>query len=877
MKRFLLVITTFFLFSAPSYAAHIKGGFFNYQYLGPGAPGNARYKITLTVYMLCTAGGLQISDPINFSIFNPATNQLVLNPSVPKIAEYLLNKVYDEPCISGNQIACYYKIVIYELSSIELPITPEGYIIAYQRCCRIPGIQNISGSGSVGSTFTTKIPGSASFPGAEVNSSPAFLINDTAVVCKNSYFQYSFQASDADGDSLSYSFCDAFLGGDAGANAAPNPAANPPYIPVPYQSPYTGTQPMGSSVFINPTTGVISGIAPNVQGEFVICVCVNEYRSGVLISTTRKELHIQVADCEPLKAQLDPTLTTCDGFLVNFSNNVSNPPGTVFLWTFGDPASGPLDTSNLEITSHDYTNTGAGTYTVKLKVTLSGGACVDSTSMQVNVFPGFFPGFKVTGGCYQNPFQFTDTTRTNYGIVNTWRWDFGDASTLADTSHLQNPQWTYSSPGPKTVTLIVSNSKGCVNNISVPIIVLDKPALTLAFADTLICSPDAVTLGANGTGTFSWTPNTNIVNANTSTPTVNPVTDTWYVVNLNDNGCVNKDSVHVRVVSGVTLKARADTTICLTDAVQLNANTNGLTFQWTPSGTLNNPTIVNPVATPTDVSTTYQVRAFIGSCFADDEIIINTVPYPFADAGLPQILCFNKAAQLNGSHNGTTFSWTPTSYLNNPNILNPIASPPRTTTYILTSFDNKGCPKPGRDTIVITVLPRVRAYAGRDTVVVVGQPLQFTGSGGLNYLWSPATGLTSTTIYNPIGVYNGTIDSIRYKLIVSDIAGCTDSAFIIVRVYKVKPTVFVPTAFTPNGDGKNDKIYPISVGIKKINYFSVYNRWGELVFTTTVDRAGWDGTISGRTQDSGVFVWMVSAVDYTGRAVFLKGTVALIR
>jgi gliding motility-associated-like protein len=876
MKRFLLAIATFLLLSAPSYAAHIKGGFFNYQYLGPGAPGNVRYKITLTVYMLCTASGGQISDPINFSIFNAGNNQLFTNPSVPKISEYLLNKLYDEPCITGDQSVCYYRIVIYELASIELPITPEGYIIAYQRCCRIPGIQNISGSGSVGTTLTTRIPGSGVLAGAEINSSPAFLINDTAVVCRNSFFQYSFQTTDPDGDSLSYSFCDAFLGGDAGTNSAPNPAAPPPYIPVPYQSPYSGTQPMGSSVFINPTTGMISGIAPDVQGEFVICVCVNEYRNGVLISTTRKELHIEVADCDPLNAQLDPKPTTCDGFVVSFSNDVGNPPGTTYHWTFGDLLSGPLDTSFLETPTHDYTIAGAGTYNVRLRVSLAG-LCIDSTDLQVNVFPGFFPGFRATGGCFQNPFQFTDTTKTNYGVVDTWSWNFGDLTTLADTSHLQNPQWTYSTPGIKTVSLTVSNSKGCINTVSFPVDVLDKPLITLAFADTLICIPDAVTLNATGTGAFNWTPNTNIVNANTATPTVNPITDTWYVVNLNDNGCLNKDSVHVRVVSEVTLKARADTTICLTDAVQLNANTNGLNFQWTPAGTLNNPTIVNPIATPTDVSTTYQVRAFIGSCFADDEIIINTVPYPIADAGAPQIVCFNKSAQLNGSHNGNSFSWSPISYLDNPNILNPVASPPRTTAYIITSFDNKGCPKPGRDTVLITMLPRVRAYAGRDTVVVVGQPLQFNGTGGLNYSWSPATGLSSTIINNPVGVYNGTIDSIRYKLIVSDIAGCTDSAFVIVRVYKVKPTVFVPTAFTPNGDGKNDKIYPISVGIKKINYFSIYNRWGELVFTTTVDRAGWDGTISGRTQDSGVFVWMVSAVDYTGRAVFLKGTVALIR
>jgi hypothetical protein len=75
----------------------------------------------------------------------------------------------------------------------------------------------------------------------------------------------------------------------------------------------------------------------------------------------------------------------------------------------------------------------------------------------------------------------------------------------------------------------------------------------------------------------------------------------------------------------------------------------------------------------------------------------------------------------------------------------------------------------------------------------------------------------------------------------------------------------------------NDVVRPICVGIKEIKFFSVYNRWGQLVFTTTIDRAGWDGRIDGRLQNSGVFVWMVSAVDYQGNKIFLKGTVALIR
>jgi gliding motility-associated-like protein len=175
------------------------------------------------------------------------------------------------------------------------------------------------------------------------------------------------------------------------------------------------------------------------------------------------------------------------------------------------------------------------------------------------------------------------------------------------------------------------------------------------------------------------------------------------------------------------------------------------------------------------------------------------------------------------------------------------------------------------------VNPKVIAFAGNDTSVVVGQPLQLNSSGGVSYLWSPATGLSSTTIANPVGVYTAENDSIRYKLVVRDGIGCPDSAYVTVYVYKTNPYVFVPSAFTPNNDGLNDIIRPISVGIREIRNFSIFNRWGERVFYTTRDRHGWDGIHNGRPQASGVYVWMLSAIDYTGKPLFLKGTVTLIR
>lgn len=883
MKKSLLLLLSLFFLLNESFADHIKGGYFTYQYLGRGVnnTSNLRYRITLTVYMTCSAENNpgQLSSPINFSIFNAGTNQFVQDVSVSITSQYRLSKGLDEFCISGDQRKCYYYIVVYDLAAVELAPDANGYIISYQRCCRIAGIQNISNSGTVGNTFSIRIPGTSAGHSAETNSSPAFLVNDTAVVCSGSYFQYSFSASDPNPeDSLSYEFCSALAGGSQ-LDPAPVTASGPPYTLVQYSFPYTGTTPMGSGVSIDPRTGIISGIAPSSAGQYVIGVCVNEYRRGVLINTTRKELHVEVGDCIPIKASLDPEYITCDGFSFTFANNGDQSLITSYHWNFGDPGSGVANTSNLASPTHVFSDT--GTFIVTLIVN-PGDPCVDTATTLMKVYPGFFPDFTNTGICLNSPVQFHDATRTNYGVVDSWSWNFGDLTTLADTSHVRHPSWTYADTGPKVVVLIATNSKGCRNTVTKTITIIDKPPITLAFTDTLICVPDAVQLLATGTGNFNWTPLVRITNANTATPTVNPAATTTYYVELENGGCRNRDSVKVRVINFVSVVVGPDTTICRTDPVQLNAVTDGLKYQWTtiPASaisTLSNPGIINPIATPTDPVTIYRLRSSVGSCTSTDELTIRAVPYPVANAGPDTTICYNTSAQLHGSHNGNSFHWSPVSYLDNPSILNPVASPPGTTSFILTVFANQGCPKAGIDTAVVTVLPKIIPYAGRDTTVVVGQPLQFNATGGERYTWSPATSLSSTTISNPIGIYDGSFDRIRYKVEVYNAVGCFDTAFVTVKIFKTKPSVFVPSAFTPNGDGLNDKVRPIAAGIQKIHYFKIFNRWGEIVFSTSVNGHGWDGRIGGTPQSTNTYVWMVSATDYLGKPFFQKGTVTLIR
>jgi PKD repeat protein len=873
-----LVIAIFLCGTIQSlFAEHIKGGEMFYEFLGLGSdPNTAQYRVTLKLYIDCHASSPgQLDNEINLTVFDKSNNgQVAGSPfRAPTTGDQFLRfDPSSNPCISNPPTDVCYRVRSF-VTIITLPINASGYLISYQRCCRIDNIVNLqSRSNQVGATYQCEIPGTDVLPDAWRNSSPRFLPNDATAICRSSGFTLNFNATEPDGtDNLVYTFCSGFIGA---STDRPNPGSSspPPYAPLNYQSPYGGNGPLGSSVTIDSKTGIISGIAPATIGQYVITVCAFEYRQGVLINIHRKDIHVKVSDCIPLQALLKPNYSFCDDFLVDFKNEQVNPAGSVYTWDFGD-GSAPVTTTDLEgRVQHRYADT--GTYTVKMKVVLAG-QCEDETITLAKVYPGFYPGLKVQGTCVLLPLQFIDVSTSKYGKPAIWGWDFGDETTNADTSHLQNPTWQYKTTGLKTVTLTVESDKGCVATITGTADVRDRPPIALAFKDTLRCSiDDPLQLQASGNGVFSWTPLYNIQYENTATPLVDPKTTTTYQVTLNENGCVNTDNVRVRVVDFVTLDAGADSTICLTDTIKLNPQTDGLKFQWTSNvpGYISNPSVKQPLVTPT-ATTTYHVVAHIGKCMNEDDVTIKTIPYPIARAGADTLICYDDTASIHASMVGIRFMWSPISSLSSPNSLNTLAWPRRTTRYVLSVYDTLGCPKPGRDTIIVNVKPEIIAFAGKDTSIVVGQPLQLNGRGSDFFEWQPPQYLNRNDIANPVAMLN---DNFSYQLKAYTAEGCFDLDTINIKVFKTAPDIFVPNAFRPGGS-RNNILRPIPVGIATLDYFCVFNRWGQMVYQTSSPELGWDGTLAGKPQDPGTFVWMARGTDYTGRVVVRKGTAILLR
>lgn len=161
-----------------------------------------------------------------------------------------------------------------------------------------------------------------------------------------------------------------------------------------------------------------------------------------------------------------------------------------------------------------------------------------------------------------------------------------------------------------------------------------------------------------------------------------------------------------------------------------------------------------------------------------------------------------------------------------------------------------------------------------DQTIMVGESVQLFANGpGITYEWSPTTGLNNPATANPLA---SPLEDMVYTVTATDAAGCksVDS----VKVTVLQPDDFyVPTAFTPNSDGRNDNIKPFFPAKYNLKAFSIYTRWGQQIFSTSERARGWDGKLNGIPQNTGVYVWQIRAVDRSGVTIERKGTFVLIR
>ncbi|MBC7946407.1 MAG: gliding motility-associated C-terminal domain-containing protein [Chitinophagaceae bacterium] len=355
-----------------------------------------------------------------------------------------------------------------------------------------------------------------------------------------------------------------------------------------------------------------------------------------------------------------------------------------------------------------------------------------------------------------------------------------------------------------------------------------------------------------------------------------------YNVSVKDaNGCTFTITGNVvGLTNNLTLTPAVDpAAICEGTTTSLRLNTNATQFLWAADPSLSSTTVSSPDAKPT-VTTLYSVVVTLGRCSAQDDILVSVMPAPIPDAGLGDTICFGQTYYLNAVGDPTyTYNWSPSTYLDVANGFNPLVTPDKSITYTLSVTDANGCTSLVTDQVTVTVTPPIQVTTWPvDTVVFAGAtvPLLAT-SAGTSYLWSPATGLDNPNIPNPVATapsVDGQI--VTYQVITTTSAGCQGEAYVTITVYK-GPDIYVANAFTPNGDGRNETFVPFPVGIKQLNYFRVYNRWGNLMFSTTTLNNGWDGRFGGMEQPTGIYVWMAEGITMDNKKITKKGTVMLVR
>ncbi len=186
--------------------------------------------------------------------------------------------------------------------------------------------------------------------------------------------------------------------------------------------------------------------------------------------------------------------------------------------------------------------------------------------------------------------------------------------------------------------------------------------------------------------------------------------------------------------------------------------------------------------------------------------------------------------------------------------------------------NQKGC----RDTALnIVPILGTRINAGSDTIVIKGLDFQLGGSSDSKVKWTPSTYMDYDTLANPtfnfpeVGIYRYTVEN-KNEL------GCIGRDTVTITVTD-KDYFFLPNAFTPNGDGLNDFIKITTVGLKKLLGFRIYNRYGELVYSSLNIKQPWDGTYKGKELPVGTYFWVGEGINYQGKDVVNKGDITLIR
>ncbi len=575
---------------------------------------------------------------------------------------------------------------------------------------------------------------------------------------------------------------------------------------------------------------------------------------------------------------------SCINNPVQFTDASATTFGTInnWFWDFDNTQTSSSQTPPLQ------TYTSNGNKLIKLFVKSVEGCESDTLLKPIHIYSRPIVDFTFNDSvCLGAATNFSGLiTPVNGDVATAWNWIIDGTNTF--TNQL-NPSYTFATPGSHIVSFLASatGSAGCMGVVQKNVFVKDKPHA--AIKEISICQSSTVTLfdssyTTDGTSITNWWWSLgNAQFSNQQNPTVTYTTAGIINIRLavSAGGCISDTLDKPIIVNAKPVsKFGYSNLLCeimpifFTDSSSIatgtiaqwkwiynNAvfSTNQNSSQSFSSGNQQIKLVAISNAGCTDTSSqtiAIQARPKMAAVFSDacryatvsfSGSVLNAVPvtnynWIFGDGNL-------------GSGQNTSHS-----YNTNGN-------------YIVSLYatSSNGC---SSDTATGTInIYSTNAFAGNDTIAAASQPVQLNASGGISYEWISGGGLSNYFIANPIATISQTT---QYIVKAFTPQGCISYDTVIVKIYK-GPDIYLPNAFTPNGDGLNDIFKGIPVGIKTFDYLIVYNRWGQKIFETSDYTKGWDGLWKGNKQENGIYIVMAKGTDFSGNVIAKKQTVMLIR
>jgi len=555
----------------------------------------------------------------------------------------------------------------------------------------------------------------------------------------------------------------------------------------------------------------------------------------------------------------------------------SNSEIVSYKWNFGDTSA-----SNLPAPTHSYADTGY--YSVSLHITdIHGCEGTGTKSGYIHIQKPPIVDFTASAthsNCYPFLVQFTDLSETNY--PGSWHWEFGDVS---NHSRIQHPSFIYSKPDNYNVTLVSSTSYGCADTLTKESYInVGGPYAELVIADTACQKTDIQMIAIDKRNVYDliW----DFGDGYTSTgdtvyyqyPKIEQVYPSLYIRSDANNTCnkVIKDTIEIfNLVADYGIENNIQEG-CVPLALAFhNQSINASSVLWN-FGDGNTSSVTEPVhqySEPGVYSTTLIVYDNKFSC-------TDTLSkYDIAVHPLPKVSISNDTLICRGDNlllyadGGVSYSWSPQKGLDDSGIPNPIAEPDSSIYYSVDVTDAKGCISNEKVWIAVQQMPVVVL---KDTTLIIGESftLNIADKGIKTYKWTPDFGLScsdcSELMVSPL-------ESASYTVTVTDTSDCFEVLYDMSVEVLHKFSIALPSAFTPNGDGLNDYIHVKGWGIKSLIEFSIYNRFGEKVYSSSELSEGWDGTFNGELQPIETYSYMVKAMTYLDEVIEQHGYLKILK